>query len=296
MPPRPNFRCHVSEPDRPDRRFSRLVYAENEDAARRALAARGYTVHRVRPYDFAAWMRATERYARLAEKARGDDDPTKRQPFTFKPLWSVLKDVLLDDFHGKCAYCDATLEHVAWGDVEHFRPKAEVTEDASHPGYYWLAYDPDNYLPSCQKCNQGDAKKNRFPVSGTRARRPTDSLAAENADLLTPHEMRQEISYEPSTHEQSPGWAKPRNGSRRAEVSIQVYRLNRRALADVRLSAQRQARMEYRQAYANWLMNDIADAKMRVEEECRAGLRQFAAAAIAEIEDFLSSKNLPSPF
>jgi hypothetical protein len=56
--------------------------------------------------------------------------------------------------HGKCAYCEAPTSLVAHGDVEHYRPKSE---------YWWLAYVYDNYLASCQLCNQS-FKKAKFPL------------------------------------------------------------------------------------------------------------------------------------
>ena len=45
---------------------------------------------------------------------------------------------------------------VAYGDVEHFRPKSK---------YWWLAYCYENYLYSCQMCNQR-YKKAEFPIFG----------------------------------------------------------------------------------------------------------------------------------
>lgn len=60
-------------------------------------------------------------------------------------LWGPAKTQLKKETLGKCAYCEATAETVAHGDVEHFRPKSI---------YWWLAYCYDNYLYSCQVCNQ----------------------------------------------------------------------------------------------------------------------------------------------
>ena len=57
---------------------------------------------------------------------------------------------------GKCAYCEAPTSVVAHGDVEHFRPKSI---------YWWLALTFDNYLYSCQLCNQS-YKSDNFPISG----------------------------------------------------------------------------------------------------------------------------------
>jgi len=63
----------------------------------------------------------------------------------------------------KCCYCERKRNQKRESDVEHFRPKAEVAEAPGHPGYWWMAYDWENYLFSCKTCNQ-DYKKNRFPL------------------------------------------------------------------------------------------------------------------------------------
>ena len=99
------------------------------------------------------------------------------------------KECLKEHFHGKCAYCESEFESVAWGDVEHYRPKRKVTGEV-HPGYYWLAYEPSNLMPSCQRCNQGDAKVNKFPIAagGKRALTEADNLGAEAPLLLNPYD------------------------------------------------------------------------------------------------------------
>jgi len=66
--------------------------------------------------------------------------------------------------HGRCcAFCQCKLPRNDRGDVEHFRPKKEVTEAPGHLGYWWLAYDFNNYLLSCRTCNQ-TCKRNHFKV------------------------------------------------------------------------------------------------------------------------------------
>ncbi len=59
--------------------------------------------------------------------------------------WKKAKAQLKVETHGKCAYCEAPTSTVAYGDVEHFRPKSV---------YWWLAYCYDNYLFSCQICSR----------------------------------------------------------------------------------------------------------------------------------------------
>jgi hypothetical protein len=69
--------------------------------------------------------------------------------------WKKAKKQLKIESGGKCAYCEAPTAVVAHGDVEHFRPKSV---------YWWLAYCYDNYLFSCQICNQ-TFKGDNFPLS-----------------------------------------------------------------------------------------------------------------------------------
>ncbi len=96
--------------------------------------------------------------------------------------WKPAKDALKLDTHGKCAYCEAPTSVVAHGDVEHFRPKSI---------YWWLAFFYDNYLFSCQICNQ-NFKGDNFPLTGAReqppampASHPTGAALTALVDLLT---------------------------------------------------------------------------------------------------------------
>lgn len=97
-------------------------------------------------------------------------------------------------FYGRCAYCENPIADFQHGDIEHFRPKAAVTDENSqtiylldeqgqqvldednnpvpHSGYYWLVYDWCNLIPSCVTCNQSPGKHTRFPVIGVHAQIP----------------------------------------------------------------------------------------------------------------------------
>jgi uncharacterized protein (TIGR02646 family) len=68
--------------------------------------------------------------------------------------WKSAKKQLKVESRGKCAYCEASTDVVAHGDVEHYRPKSV---------YWWLAYTYDNYLYACQICNQ-KYKGDKFPT------------------------------------------------------------------------------------------------------------------------------------
>lgn len=77
-------------------------------------------------------------------------------------VWGKGKAQLLVESANKCAYCEAPLKAVAYGDVEHYRPKSV---------YWWLAYSYENYLASCTLCNQA-FKKDFFPIGGPAAKGP----------------------------------------------------------------------------------------------------------------------------
>jgi hypothetical protein len=112
--------------------------------------------------------------------------PGQRQ-FQFTEHWN-RPDVrgALYAQHGRvCAYCGSGLTRGDRGDVDHFRPKASVAGDEAHGGYWWLAYDFQNYLLSCRKCNS-TYKRNRFPLApgGERIAYENRERIAEEARLL----------------------------------------------------------------------------------------------------------------
>jgi hypothetical protein len=109
----------------------------------------------------------------------GGEIPSKKFDSTY---WKLSKDRLKIESSEKCAYCECQVPQVAHGDVEHFRPKVK---------YWWLAYCYDNFLFSCQICNQ-IYKNDEFPVAGAKLTEPPvdgtlndDSIIAV-LDALTP--------------------------------------------------------------------------------------------------------------
>lgn len=77
---------------------------------------------------------------------------------------SSIRDALNTFYHGKCAYCETDCK----AEIEHYRPKQGVREDAAHSGYYWLCYEWSNLIPSCHDCNTAGGKGTQFPVAGVR--------------------------------------------------------------------------------------------------------------------------------
>lgn len=128
------------------------------------------------------------RAADLVRYARGD------LVFTFeRDVYghADVKHALRAAQHDKCCFCESKVSHVAFGDVEHFRPKARCRRDDDdafvHPGYFWLAYEWTNLLYCCEQCNRR-YKGDRFPLADerTRARVPSDDISREEPMFIDP--------------------------------------------------------------------------------------------------------------
>lgn len=210
--------------------------------------------------------------ANKTELDRARDHQARQNPKkgTFKYAAYKSADVKrrLDElFHGKCAYCETFYSASAPVDVEHYRPKGAVSEDDTHPGYWWLAMVWTNLLPSCIDCNRkrlqrspppsasvaklfehsaaqkfGSAqsgKKDSFPLAAGGKRLTNESVvyADEQALLLDPtrDDPAQHIRFDLTT---SLGLVVPveTNGvaSERGAMSIRVFGLNRLGLVQDR--------------------------------------------------------------
>ncbi len=121
---------------------------------------------------------------------------------TSSSVWRRFYELLPDRYKKKCWYCEAN-EIRSDRPVDHFRPKNKVEEECEHDGYWWLAYDWDNYRCACTLCNSrrnfeetSGGKACRFPLSNPdrRAFSPDDGdkLLEECPNFLDPFELRDE--------------------------------------------------------------------------------------------------------
>ncbi|WP_147464161.1 hypothetical protein [Pseudomonas syringae group genomosp. 3] len=202
--------------------------------------------------------------------------PAKK--FSFKAYKEVdVVDALELLFEEKCAYCESKILHVAPADIEHFRPKGEVSEVKSHPGYWWLASEWSNLLLSCRDCNgsryhyvledlNGSLQKTRilagkycsFPLKGKfRASLSTDNHLLEDPLLIDP------TARDPSDHitwslKYSSALAAPLCSAAVVDeygyASIKAYALNRQKLVKARLN------------HADDLKNEIIAIKLLMAE------------------------------
>ncbi len=118
----------------------------------------------------------------MTDRREGLQNSGTKQKFS-PSRWKKAKPQLLKESRGKCADCETPTAVVAYGDVEHYRPKSK---------YWWLAYCYDNYLASCQICNQ-KYKVAQFPVKNSPLRSPvivkrnsTDAFLESHKSRLSP--------------------------------------------------------------------------------------------------------------
>lgn len=166
----------------------------------------------------------------------------------FKPkIWKELKDLLIKHNYRKCMYCEFPASTSEYCAAEHYRPKGKVTEDGSkivHGGYYWLAYEWQNILLSCTKCNSSHddgehgshpGKACEFPISKSRVLGPgpdpdkwIDDLVAEEPLLLHPYFDKPEVHFSYGRFGVLTG------ESEQGKATIRICDLNRPALREER--------------------------------------------------------------
>jgi len=147
---------------------------------------------------------------------------------------SSVKKRLIEAQHGKCCFCESKITHIAYGDVEHFRPKAGFRQRAAdplgRPGYYWLAYDWSNLYLACELCNQR-FKKNSFPLkdASRRCLNHQGDLTQEEPLFIDPGAMDPERHIEFSREQ-----PRARKGSPEGEETIRALDLRREPLRERR--------------------------------------------------------------
>ena len=88
------------------------------------------------------------------ELLKATDRPSRRRILEARArIWSAIKDELAAISGDKCWYCESKQDRSDMV-VDHFRPKGRVSEaEEEHEGYWWLAFQPENYRFSCTYCN-----------------------------------------------------------------------------------------------------------------------------------------------
>jgi uncharacterized protein (TIGR02646 family) len=178
------------------------------------------------------------RARKVAIKAGLDQNARKR-------IWRDLDPHLAGLKNGQCWYSESR-NPTSDKNVDHFRPKGRVEEDAMHEGYWWLAFTWRNYRYSSQWCNQrrvndfngtGGGKADHFPLfpNSFRAQREGDDIDLEDVQLLDPIDPEdwRLLTFRSDGHP-TPSKQVGTREYQRAETSIEVYHLHCKQLVDDR--------------------------------------------------------------
>ncbi len=180
----------------------------------------------------------------------------------FEKLWGQYKEAFRMAQHGKCGYCDREIGSTQSGDVEHFRPKALVTDGKKKiaPGYWWMAYSWENWLYACEICNR-KYKKNAFPVRQRLPLKPGVE-SQEEALLLDP------FTVDPRSHLKYRADGKIEGTTPEGDRTIGTCGLYRKPLKDKReqTAASVQRHLD---DFTHYLLTGNADALKRTAQHLK---------------------------
>jgi hypothetical protein len=225
-------------------------------------------------------------------------------------LYKGQKHVYFDlhnNFYGKCAYCETLIVSNQPGDVEHYRPKGRLTDannkvitvdnngtPGPHLGYYWLAYQFTNLLPSCIDCNRPSkgnsggnliGKWDKFPVDGINAINPGEHLQ-ENDLLINP------TVIDPEGHLMIDNLGILHSKTIRGKNCIDMFGLNiREALVNERKSTYDAVKNLVTTYLISVLMNATNNQQLLDIQSYKDGKRPYSIAGRKALSDIISLHN-----
>jgi hypothetical protein len=250
-----------------------------------------------------------EEQKQLARRKKAEKPKVKSEIYSGqKDYYSALDGL----FHGKCAYCETNIYQTSSGDIEHFRPKGNVKDYASgktvtvvingleveHPGYYWLAYNPQNLLYSCELCNRPNKRRsgNRtigkhdyFPLeTAFRATQPGEE-ANELPSLINP--LSQDPEDDPENHLEMDKTGVLASKTTRGRICIDLLGLNDRDLPNAR----RERYLEVERLVRDWYVEaqrqnqHIADELYERITKIKNGFGPYTMIARKAIKDTIEA-------
>ncbi len=132
----------------------------------------------------AKWLKKAKELTEAMKAAPNDAERFKIIDKNHR-IWGLLKDTLKKMSYGKCWYSEAR-EIYSHYHVDHFRPKKKALDPSNFDrgGYWWLAFDWENYrlMGSVGNSKKGDY----FPVRRHKANSHADPIRDEVHYLLDP--------------------------------------------------------------------------------------------------------------
>jgi len=226
--------------------------------------------------------------------------------FTFKAYGDpLLRKALNAIYLFKCAYCESFFGATQPVAVEHYRPKGEVVEGRivggkivrekvpPRPGYYWLAADWTNLLPSCTDCNsprtqieldgteEVRGKGNFFPLKDSKKRATAPAEIKKETPLLLnpatddPEKHLEFLADPPEKAGLIRATLKSGKPSTLGEASIAVYALDRPQLQQHRNDAAKRVLFTIKQAERALRRHQDSPADKDLKEEYEDCLREL---------------------
>lgn len=103
----------------------------------------------------------------------------------FDDYWIEFKYTIWDQQQGKCCFCEQKI-HEPNSRIDHYRPKPRIALKTQNRvqyimGYWWLAYEWNNFLVLCETCNR--QKGDKFPLAVESSRAHSEETLGEDGRL-----------------------------------------------------------------------------------------------------------------
>jgi uncharacterized protein (TIGR02646 family) len=147
--------------------------------------------------------------------------------------WRKLESSLSEISHNKCWYSESRDKYSSYH-VDHFRPKKAAIgiDKKDHGGYWWLAFDWQNYR-ICGGIGNVN-KRDKFAVYGGKACSPTDSFEDEMVYFLDPTEEEDILKLTFNSYGEAMPLVVEDWDYERAKYTIQHLKLNGKKLKEAR--------------------------------------------------------------
>jgi len=220
--------------------------------------------------------------------------------------WSSLKRTFVQEFGAKCWYTETPQIGTDF-DVDHYWPKGRVKlEDGTilcsatgqHPGYWWKAFDIDNYRYSCIYANRSredGGKVDYFPLIDESQRAWGDTTCDYNyRTILDPCSLGdvQLITFEVETGKTVSIYSEQQDSKayQRVKLSKNILNLDEESIVSARIKSMRKIRKALQCLKLSHGINDLdaddlkelEDAKQLIIEGCDRK-SEFSAAIVQTV-------------
>lgn len=201
--------------------------------------------------------------------------------------WSSLKRTFVQEFGAKCWYTETPQIGTDF-DVDHYWPKGRVKlEDGTilcsatgqHPGYWWKAFDIDNYRYSCIYANRSredGGKVDYFPLIDESQRAWGDTACDYNyRTILDPCSLDdvQLITFEVETGKTASIYSEQQDSTayQRVKLSKQILNLDEKSIVSARRKAIKNARtaLNFLRHTSRLSLDDLDDEDLKGIEDAK---------------------------